>query len=329
MLFRYYREPSVKNWIGRSDSLEHERFFQIVKLLDIRQARPALCQNDLNFALIGFACDAGITRNLGRQGAASGPEEFRKHFGQLALPKNLNLNLYDLGDIYITNSDVEGAQLELSQLVAWAMKQNLKPIIIGGGHELTFGGYVGVSKGVGLGSAQKNNSCGIINFDAHFDLRSQQKGASSGTSFTQIAQWCEDNKQRFNYLVLGLQPAANTYSLYEKANELNVSWVEADYIAAQPAQTQALLEKFLSMHAIIYLSICLDVFSHSVAPGVSAPQSLGLMPFQVMPLIRQIIKSKKALCFDLAEYSPPLDIHNQTGKLCASLVFEIITKSLS
>ncbi len=70
----------------------------------------------------------------------------------------------------------------------------------------------------------------------------------------------------------------------------------------------------------------MDVFAQAFAPGVSAPQSLGLWPPQVQFLINQIIDSGKLRCFDIAEYSPPLDSHNQTGKLCASIVHGILAR---
>ena len=70
----------------------------------------------------------------------------------------------------------------------------------------------------------------------------------------------------------------------------------------------------------------MDVFAQALAPGVSAPQSLGLWPRQVLPYISQIIDSGKLACFDIAEYSPPLDSNNQTGKLCAAIVHALLAR---
>ncbi len=70
------------------DSAAQERFFQIIKLIDLNSTY--LPVEKAGFALVGFACDEGISRNLGRPGAASGPQEFRKIFGNLAIP-HINL----------------------------------------------------------------------------------------------------------------------------------------------------------------------------------------------------------------------------------------------
>ena len=40
----------------------------------------------------------------------------------------------------------------------------------------------------------------------------------------------------------------------------------------------------------VYLTICLDVFADYVAPGVSARSTLGLLPVQVLSLIRLSVK---------------------------------------
>jgi formiminoglutamase len=318
-----YQAPSHENWFGRLDSTAFERFYQVVKLIDLKSSSKLEPLEKPTFALIGFSCDAGISRNGGRRGAHYGPQEFRKIFGNLAIPARANkFNFYDVGDILCPDDHVELAQESLSEITCWALNNKFLPIIIGGGHEVSFGGYRGA-----ISSLNKN--IGIINFDAHFDLRPLSPlGAHSGNSFSHIAHWCKINNRSFDYLVMGIQPAANTLALYEKARELQIGFVEAEYFFSHPKNTGRILEKFLSTHNHIYLSLCMDVFSQALAPGVSAPQSLGLWPHHVLALINQIIDSGKLACFDIAEYSPPLDFHNKTGRLCASVVHAALSRTL-
>jgi len=44
------------------------------------------------------------------------------------------------------------------------------------------------------------------------------------------------------------------------------------------------------------------------APGVSAPQPLGVLPWQILPLVRQLAASGKVVSYDIAELSPKYDI---------------------
>jgi len=324
-----YQAPSELNWSGRLDNTALERFFQVIQLINLNSAHT--CVEKYGFALIGFACDEGIRRNLGRPGAAMGPEAFRKIFGNLAIPvlnpsSSRKFNLYDLGDIICIHKNLESAQESLSKIVSWTLENQLTPIIIGGGHEVSLGGYLGVATNLDASA----NTIGIINFDAHFDLRPiESNKAHSGNSFSHIAKLCEKNNCDFSYLVLGVQPAANTSSLYAQAQKLGVSYIEAEALVTNTEQAHIILEKFLNQQSHIYLSLCMDVFAHAFAPGVSAPQSLGLWPPQVQILINQIIDSGKLTCFDIAEYSPPLDSHSQTGKLCAAIVHAVLARMLA
>lgn len=165
------------------------------------------------------------------------------------------------------------------------------------------------------------NKLGIINFDAHFDLRPYQKNepGTSGTPFSQIAAWCGENRRRFEYCCLGIQNRGNTASLFKRAKELNVSYLTAEELYEKSlAWHLAFLDDFMLNLDHIYLTICLDVLAECFAPGVSAPQPLGLTPWQILPLLKYIIQSGKVVSLDIAELSPPLDQDQKNGKTGSS-----------
>lgn len=259
----------------------------------------------MNFGLLGFACDEGVRRNHGRPGAFLGPNVFREVLSKINMPV-----FRDFGDIECLDSDLETAQENLSLKVVEILSQNYMPFVVGGGHETAYGHFLGISKFLG----QKN--CGIINFDAHFDLRSSNLG-TSGTPFLQIAHERQEKKLKFDYLVLGIQPFSNSQVLFNQARDLEVSYVLAENLEKQ---APAAIDKILSQHEFIYLSICLDIFAEAFAPGVSAPQVLGVFPHQVLPLLRQIMQSNKVISCDIVELAPIYDRQNTTAKLAASLM---------
>ena len=87
------------------------------------------------------------------------------------------------------------------------------------------------------------------------------------------------------------------------------------------------VEDFIDQKNSIYLTICMDVFNASVAPGVSAPQPMGIMPSQLMPVLQYILNSKKVVSADLVELSPKYDKDDITARLASSLAAEIIFNS--
>lgn len=319
----HYLPPEMKLWQGRADSPKNSCFFQIIQMLNLLE------DSNLNisktqqpiFALLGFCCDEGIHRNLGRRGAAIGPITIRPIIATLAIPDQGTIHCYDAGNIVCINHDLESAQHALAKVVNLLLSHKITPIVIGGGHETALGIYEGITQ------TFKQEKIGIINFDAHFDMRpiiGNEKG-SSGTSFLQIAKLCETQKRNFHYTCIGIQPASNTAPLFNAAKEHGVHIVTAEELCLQNNRKNAKpIAKSIAKNNKIYLSLCLDVFAQTYAPGVSAPQALGLTPWQVIPLLQKIARSKKAVCYDIAELSPPYDVDNRTAKLAASMVYEII-----
>src|SRR5689334_11946325 len=123
-----YTPPSSTNWQGRFDSPESSCFFQVIKLIDIQQEIPTSNTN-LAFGLIGFCCDEGIRRNLGRLGAAAGPHALRETLAKLPFHRK-DVTCYDVGDISCIDNNLEEAQKALSDVVALLLNHNITPLVI-------------------------------------------------------------------------------------------------------------------------------------------------------------------------------------------------------
>ena len=310
------RFPPLPEWTGRDDGLGPERFHQIVQSLELDTVPFA---KGRQFAFVGFACDEGVRRNQGRPGAANGPEALRTALSSLAWKTEASFSIIDVGDVVCDDSDLEGAQKELGRVVSVLLAKRYLPIVLGGGHETAWGHYQGL--------AAQNKQVLIINLDAHYDLRPLVDGkwGSSGTPFLQIAHDCQARKIPFSYLCLGIQESSNTESLKKTAHNLNVHAVDAQTLhSSGSASTLKLLDDLLAKHAHVYLSLCMDVFAQAFAPGVSAPQALGLFPTHILPLLRKIVSSGKVISFDVVELCPPWDRDQQTAKLAASMVWNFM-----
>ena len=310
----HYEATDSNLWQGRKDSLPGERFFQHVQCVDIRSQ---VLTNRAQTALIGFCSDEGIRRNEGRIGAKDGPDTLRSQLAKLA--SHTSQQFLDVGNIVCTDGLLEAAQQEFSTLVSHCQQQGLKTVAFGGGHEIAWAHFKGLSP--------HYPKIGIINFDAHFDLRPISKGklGTSGTPFWQIKQHCQQLEIPFDYCCLGIQTVANSISLFKRASDWNVSYLSAEQINKETNAWQtAFLDNFILRNDYLYLTICLDVFAESIAPGVSAPQALGLNPWHVIPLLKYIVQSGKVVGMDIAELSPPLDHEQKTSRLAAAIIAELL-----
>lgn len=309
-----------KQWKGRIDSTTNPtsfRFHQEVKRMAINDVGIS----DLPQAgIIGFICDEGVRRNQGRIGAAHGPNALREALASLPWIFQEGQQIIDVGNIVCLNRALEEAQHELGEIVEIMRRKQMKCIILGGGHETLYGHYLGVRA-----SLQNDAKIGIINIDAHFDLRSYKEQSSSGTMFRQILE----QDSHADYFVLGIQRYGNTKDLFQKAYELGVAYVlEDDLTSENNAQIMNQLQEFMDRHDAILLTLCMDVLNAAFAPGVSAPSPFGLAPEIVRSIIQKVTSHPNTHSFDICEVNPSHDENGRTVKLGAYLVYEALDNLL-
>lgn len=311
-------DPTI--WRGRANMPPHACFFQHVRLCNLlteRLEKTAV----LTFGLIGFKCDEGIQRDLGRAGAAEGPHAIRQQLAGLPLQKT-SIHFYDIGNITCIDHDLESSQTALGSVINILIQNNIIPIVIGGGHELAWGQYQGIAQAY---PAPKR--LGIINFDAHFDLYplTPHERSSASTAFYQIAIAHQKENRHLDYNCIGIQHAGNVRQLFDIASQFDTKLIFADELH-QGLQEKCFdfIDRIIDQNDHLYMSLSLDVFSPAFAPGVSAIQPLGLTPWHVIPLIRQMAGSTKMISYDIAEHLPHYDIDHRTAKLAALLIYEII-----
>ena len=307
-----YKKADSSVWQGRIDhetDRAHFRYHQIV------QFAPAATQRGIG--LIGFACDEGVRRNNGRVGAKDAPIALRKQLASLPWRHHQpDTPLIDYGDVICEGEELERAQLELGNKVADILA-NGKAIVLGGGHETLFGQYLGVRKAVG-----PDASIGLLNIDAHFDMRSYDKQPSSGTMFKQIL----DEDPHAHYFVCGIQQYGNTTALFETADQYKVQYFLDEQLESDAFTTK--LNDFMDAHDVLLVTLCMDVLNAAEAPGVSAPSPFGLSAVQVRGILRQMISHKKTVSFSICEVNPLLDIDNRTSKLGAYFINEAVMNTL-
>ena len=278
----------------------------------------------LNLCLLGFQCDEGVKKNLGRPGAVKGPETIRKEFSNFPVKFGENINIYDAGNICCTDNNLKEAQDQLAEAVKLILDHNMFPIVLGGGHETALGNYNGIVNHL---SGKENNKSApaILNFDAHLDFRPFKDGGSSGSMFYQIAEKCAQNKIPFAYMCLGVQTYSNTLSLFKRAESFGSKYILAKNMTEQNfPEIKKNIEYFIEQHNHLYVTICSDVFNSAYAPGVSAPQPFGLDPETVLKFIKYVFSFNKVIAFDIAEVSPRFDYDNNTAKLAAVIIYAII-----
>lgn len=288
--------------------------------------------------LLGVPDDRGVELNQGFVGASTGPQAFRNAFYRLYDVRHsqgqwAGDGWVDCGDIALQSS-IADTHAALADVVHALLELGAKRVhVIGGGHDFSFGSYWGHARAC-------SGILPLINFDAHFDLRPVESGLiNSGTPFRRVIENLDDRIAGGHALLeVGIQRERNPQSLWDFAQSKGVS--VAEYTgAAQPwifhrlaalsecslnKQVAAWIENWSRANdtsGALHLSIDLDVFPASSAQGTSASTSFGVPVETLWPCMEDILSRNICRVVDVAELCPARDVHSQTARLAASLVF--------
>jgi formiminoglutamase len=304
-----YKAGDKALYSGRKSKLNNQYWHQEILVSHIEDLKN---NNPTDIGIIGYVCDEGVKRNQGRIGAQKGPKSVRNKLGKLPIHYK-NKKIVDFGDIICLDDYLEDCQKALSKTVSTLISNKILPIAIGGGHDIAYANFNGIKDAL---KNVSNNKIGIINFDAHFDLRAVETQPNSGTPFHQIIT---DNND-VAYFAIGIQQQSNPKELFEIAAQKKVSYISNFDCETFSKDLKSNLNAFIKEIDYVYITIDMDGFSSAYAPGVSAPSALGFTPSFVYKVLAFLFQSKKVISCDIAELNPDFDRDDSTASLAARLV---------
>jgi formiminoglutamase len=272
--------------------------------------------------LLGFPVDEGVRRNHGRPGAALAPHEIRRFLARLtpadpAQDSDLTrVAPLDAGNLRLAGS-LEAAQESLGIVVGEMLAAGAVPIILGGGHETAYGHY--------LGYVAAGKNVGIVNIDAHLDVRPFASGnGNSGTPFRQALEHPTRPLPGNRYVCLGAQPHAVSRSHYHYLQQRGsvVRWCSE--IKGSFSQHFTREVERLASAGPVHVTIDADAVQQADVPGVSAPNPVGLAGAEVASCARLAGRSATVSSMDLVEINPEYDRDGQSARWAALLVWNFI-----
>jgi formiminoglutamase len=271
--------------------------------------------------LIGFPQDEGVRRNQGRLGAAFAPDAIRAWLYRMTLGDPTSerdlaaLPPLDAGNVRIVG-DLEETQHALAEVVAGVLSQGAVTVVLGGGHETAYGvflGYVAASLPVG-----------IINVDAHLDVRPLLDGRGhSGSPFRQALE--HPRAPLGLYVCLGAEPNVTSRAHWRYAQEHGciIRWRDE----LQPSLAHHLAvegERLAGVGYAVHLSVDADAVTMAHVPGVSAPNPVGLAGSEVIAAARLAGASREISGLDLVEINPRHDRDGQSARWGAVLIWNFL-----
>jgi formimidoylglutamase len=259
--------------------------------------------------------DEGVRRNGGRVGAAQAPDEIRKYFRRLALPLRLYQpkapGLFDHGNLQ--GHTLEDVHESARAAVAEYVRRGCFVIGLGGGHDVTYPLVKGTREATG--------SFGLVNIDAHLDVRPKKNGLHhSGSSFRLLVE--EGIVAGADFVEFGIQPLA---AAKEHAEWVTDQGGHLHYLYA--VQSEGVVRNFGLATAGLpsyYLSFDIDSVRASDAPGCSAPSPVGLTAEEALAICATAATSGRLRGFDVVETNPLFDVDGHTSRLAALMIATVI-----
>jgi formiminoglutamase len=313
------------------------------KIGEVVQTASENWQSDLEntgakYILLGIPEDIGVRANYGRAGAATA---FRPALESFLNQQNngfINADaVFVLGEVFVDDLVEMAAHLDVknkedviklrdlvalldvrvSEVVRFLIDLNKIPVIIGGGHNNSFGNIKGASQSL-------KRKINVINCDPHLDFRPRE-GRHSGNGFSYAYEQNFLNK----YAVLAMHEQYNNQMSIQKFMEnpsrLFYNTYESVFVREELDLKKAMKQciGFVKDEAC-GLEIDLDAITN--VPS-SAKTSSGISPIQARQYIYQSASHLNIVYFHIAEGAPVLShikADNKTGKLIAYLITDFI-----
>ena len=280
--------------------------------------------NEPSFVIAGYPDDEGIRINGGRPGASLAPGAIRKPLYKMTPPlqETRAFSLYDYGDLDVSSLPLAERHAAGAAACALVIANGGRWIALGGGHDYGFAEASGFLNAVG-GRVRPL----VINFDAHFDVRPDTKGLSSGTPFFRLLSLGTD----VDFAELGIQAQCNSrvhlkWLKDRGARILTMDDVEASRESFETCAVR-LLGDWILRPRPCFISVDIDAFSSAVAPGCSQSWATGFMPNEFFPLFDLLIRRLDVRALGIYETSPPLDQDDRTSKLAALIAHRFMSNA--
>ncbi|MBI1752539.1 MAG: formimidoylglutamase [Acidobacteria bacterium] len=260
--------------------------------------------------LLGLCNEQGVVANGGRPGAAQGPKAFRKAFFRLDAACLGPLRFWDAGDVP-ADAPYQAFLDAASTTVSACVRRGALPIVVGGGHDCSYGNYLGLCDALGEAPA-------VIAVDAHLDMRPTHEPSSGNPFFRML----EHGLPGGQLVEVGLVPWVNAqrHRQYGEARGAQLHFLEPGLAWASVDQVEQALGHFQSQGRRVLVTFDLDAFEAAHAPGVSAVNPWGLTADAGLAMAQIFGACPAVACLDLMELAPPLDPDGRTSRFAAFLV---------
>ena len=276
---------------------------------------------DADVAILGAPFDFGTQW---RSGARFGPRGVREastlfsfgHAGAYdheddATYLGEDVRMVDMGDADIVHTDTETSHANIEYGVRKALAAGALPVTIGGDHSINI---------PCIRAFDDQGPIHILQIDAHLDFVDERHGVRHGHG--NPMRRAAEKDYVTGLTQLGIRNVSSTAKEgYEAAREMG-----SDILSVRQVRklgVEAVLAR-LPKDARLYVTIDIDAFCPSIAPGTGTPSHGGFLYYEVLEILQGASKAHDIVGIDLVEVAPDYDPTASTQILAAQLLMNFI-----
>jgi len=195
------------------------------------------------------------------------------------------IGIFTLPFLSLTKNSPKEAVFQIQKATEKILENKKFPVILGGEHTLTLGVVLALKKFF-------KNDFSILQFDAHSDLRDEFEGTKYHHA-TFARRIVEDLKMKI--CQVGIRAISKEEFEFIKKEKRVKVFYKRNYAKKE-------ILDFLTKK--VYLTIDLDALDPSIMPAVGTPEPEGLFFENILEIVKEIVKEKEILGFDVVELSP-------------------------
>ncbi|WP_299783345.1 agmatinase [uncultured Roseobacter sp.] len=280
---------------------------------------------DAEVAVLGAPFDAGTQW---RAGARFGPRGVREastlfSFGHAGaydheddatyLPADVRI--VDIGDADIVHTDTDQSHANIEAGVRAILRAGALPVVIGGDHSVNIPCIRAFD-----GADYKGGAFHILQIDAHLDFVDERHGVRHGHG--NPMRRAAEQPYVSGLTQVGIRNVSSTAREgYVQARAMGSQIISVRQ--ARQMGTQGVANT-LPKGADVYITIDIDAFCPSIAPGTGTPSHGGFLYYEVLELLQQVAQQHRIVGIDLVEVAPDYDPTGSTSILAAQVLLNLL-----
>jgi formiminoglutamase len=265
--------------------------------------------------------------SISHSGASQTPQALREMFAATTtydIESDVDLAdaflFRDAGDARVHVTDLARSRAGIHAAVAAVRERapDALPIIVGGDHSIT-------APSVEAFVHARGGRVGLIQLDAHMDLRNLEDGGpSNGTPIRQLLDG--GVLDGADIVQIGLHAFANAKRYRDFACERGITQITAGEVAR--TSMRDIIERALAIASArtsaVYVTLDMDVLDQAYAPGVPAMIPGGMTSWQLLDAMRLLGAAPQVRALDVVEIDPAQDPRRATVRTAAHAILTFL-----